>query len=79
MVDRAWLSGLLRTPCANSTLLCAARELGDVAADNLARDAVGIASRGVQPTEEVGESNRVSSLSVDRTIEQSRRLSPVRN
>jgi hypothetical protein len=44
MVDRAWLSGLLRTPRPDSTMLRASRELGDVAADSLPRDVVGIAS-----------------------------------
>lgn len=55
-------SGLLRTPRADSTLLRVSRELGDVAAHYLPRDVSGIASRGVQPTEEVREANRVSAL-----------------
>jgi hypothetical protein len=70
MVDRAWLSGLLRTPRADSTLLSTSRELGDVAANHLTRDVIGISSRGVQPTEEMCEANRVSALRVDRTIAQ---------
>ena len=70
MVDRAWLARLLRRPRADSTLLRTSRELGDVAADNLTRDVIGISSRGVQPTEEVREANRVSALRVDRTIAQ---------
>ena len=55
---------------ADSTLLGTFRELRDVDADSLTRDLVGIASRGVQPTEEVREANRVSALRVDRTIAQ---------
>src|SRR5579872_3045801 len=70
MVDRARLARLLRTPCANSTLLRAPRELGDVAADSLPRDMVGIASRGVQPTEKMREAQRVSPLRVDGTVAQ---------
>jgi hypothetical protein len=70
MVDRAWLSGLLRTPRADSTLLRASRELGDVDADSLTRDVVGISSRCVQPTEKMRESDRVRALRVDRTIPQ---------
>ena len=70
MVDRAWLARLLRRVRADSTLLRASRELGDVAANDLTRDVVGIASRGVQPTEEVREAQRVSALRVDRTIAQ---------
>ena len=77
MVDRAWPAALLRTPSADRTLLCASRELGDVAANNLPRDVIGIASRGLQPTEKVREANRVSALRVDRT--KSRKLSSVRN
>src|SRR5271170_5102424 len=60
MVDRAGLARLLGRSRANSTLLCTSRELSDVAANNLTRDAVGISSRGVQPTEEMREANRVS-------------------
>jgi hypothetical protein len=70
MVDRAWLARLLRRVRGDSTLLRTSRELGDVAADNLTRDVVGIASRGVQPTEEMREAQRVSALGVDRTIAQ---------
>ncbi len=70
MVDRAWLARLLRTKCADSTLLRALRELGDVAANDLTRDAVGISSRGLQPTEKMREAQRVSALRVDRTIAQ---------
>lgn len=70
MVDRAWLARLLRRLRANGTLLRASRELRDVDADSLTRDVVGIASRGVQPTEEVREANRVRALRVDRTIAQ---------
>ena len=70
MVDRAWLARLLRRVRADSALPRASRELGDVAADSLPRDVVGIASRGAQPTEEVREANRVSTLSIDRTIAQ---------
>jgi putative ubiquitin-RnfH superfamily antitoxin RatB of RatAB toxin-antitoxin module len=70
MVDRAWLARLLRTPRADSTLLRALRELGDVAANNLTRDTIGIFSRSAQPTEKVREANRVSTLRVDRTVAQ---------
>jgi len=70
MVDRAWLSRLLRRVRADSALPRALPELHDVDADSLPRDVVGIASRGVQPTEEVREANRVSALRVDRTIAQ---------
>jgi hypothetical protein len=68
MVDRAWLSGLLRIPRADSTLLRTSRELGDVDADSLTRDVVGISSRSVQPTEKMREANCVSALRVNRTI-----------
>ncbi len=68
MVDGAWLPGLLLTPRADSALLRASRELGDVAANDLTRDLVRIASRGVQPTEEMCKAQRVSALGVDRTI-----------
>jgi hypothetical protein len=70
MVDRAWLSGPRRTPRADSTLLRTSCERGDVDADNLTRDVVGISSRGVQPTEKMREANRVGALRVDRTITQ---------
>ena len=70
MVDRAWLSGLLRTPRADSTLLRTSRELGDVGTHSLTRDVVGISSRSVQPTEKMREANRVSAPRVDRTITQ---------
>ena len=70
MVDRARLARLLRRVRGDSTLLRTSRELGDVAADDLTRDVVRIASRGVQPTEKVREANRVSALRVDRTIAQ---------
>ena len=70
MVDRAWLSGLLCIPRADCTLCRASRELGDVDADSLTRDVVGISSRSVQPTEKMREANRVSALRVDRTITQ---------
>jgi hypothetical protein len=70
MVDRAWMSGLLRTPRANSALLRTSRELRDVDGDSLTSDMVGIAARGVEPTEKMREANRVSALRVDRTIAQ---------
>ena len=70
MVDRAWLARLLRKVRGDSTLLRAPCELGDVVANNLTRDVIGIASRSVQPTEKVREANRVSALRVDRTIAQ---------
>jgi len=70
MVDRAWLARLLRSVRADSALPRASRELRDVAADSLPRNVVGIASRGVQPTEEVREADRVSALRVDRIIAQ---------
>ena len=70
MVDRAWLARLLHRVLGDSTLLRTARELGDVAADDLTRDTVRIASRGVQPTEEMREAQRVSALRVDRTVAQ---------
>jgi hypothetical protein len=70
MVDCAWLALLLHTLCADSTLLGALCELGDVAGNNLTRNTIGIASRGVQPTEEVREAQRVGALRVDRTIAQ---------
>jgi hypothetical protein len=70
MVDRAWLARLLRTPSTDSTLLCTSRELGDVAANNLTRDVIRISFRGVQPTEEMREAQRISALRVDRTIAQ---------
>src|SRR5277367_6112970 len=69
MVDRAWLARL-RTVRGDSTLLRASRELGDVAANNLTRDLVRIASRGAQPTEKMCKSQRVRALGVDRTIAQ---------
>jgi putative ubiquitin-RnfH superfamily antitoxin RatB of RatAB toxin-antitoxin module len=70
MVDRAWLARLLRTPCADSTLLRTLRERVDVAANNLTRDTIGISSRSAEPTEKVREGNRVSALRVDRTVAQ---------
>ena len=70
MVDRAWLARLLRRLRADSTLLRTSRELGDVAANDLTRDAIGISSRSVQPTEKMRETDRVSALRVDRTIAQ---------
>ena len=70
MVDRARLARLLRRMRVDSTLLRTSGELGDVAADDLTRDVVRIASRGVQPTEEVREANRVSALRVDGTVAQ---------
>jgi putative ubiquitin-RnfH superfamily antitoxin RatB of RatAB toxin-antitoxin module len=68
MVNRPWLARLLRRVLGDSTLLRTTRELGNVAADNLTRDVIGIFSRGVQPTEEMREAQRVSALCVDRTI-----------
>jgi hypothetical protein len=70
MVNRAGLAWLLRRLRGNSTLLRASRELGDVVADRLTRDVLGISSRSVQPTEEMRETDRVSALRVDRTIAQ---------
>src|SRR5208282_25294 len=70
MVDRTWLARLLRRVRGDSTLLRTSRELGDVPADDLTRDMVRIASRGVQPTEEMCEAQCVSALGVDRTIAQ---------
>jgi hypothetical protein len=59
MVDRAWLARLLRRVRADSALPRASRELSDVAANDLTRDVVEIASRGVHPTEEMREAQRV--------------------
>jgi hypothetical protein len=70
MIDRAWLARLLRRVRADSALPRTSRELSDVAANNLPRDVIGIASRRVQPTEEMREANRISALCVDRTIAQ---------
>ena len=70
MVDGTWLARPLLRMRVDSTLLRASRELGDVAADDLTCDVVGIASRSAQPTEEVRKANRVSALGVDRTIAQ---------
>jgi len=70
MIDGAWFPGLLRTPHADSALLRASRKLADVAANDLTRDVVEVSSRGVQPTEEVREAQRVSALRVDRTVAQ---------
>ena len=70
MVDRAWLARLLRKVWGDSTLFRTSRELDDVAADDLTRDLVRIASRGAQPTEEMCKAQRVSALGVDRTIAQ---------
>jgi hypothetical protein len=70
MVDRAWLARLLRKVRGDSTLFRTSRELGDVASDDLTRDAIGIASRGAQPTKEMCKAQRVSALGVDRTIAQ---------
>ena|SRR5450755_1342849 len=68
MVDRAWLARRLRGVRDDSTRFRTFRECADVVANNLPRDVIGIVSRGVQPTEEVREANRVSALRVDRTI-----------
>jgi 5-formaminoimidazole-4-carboxamide-1-beta-D-ribofuranosyl 5'-monophosphate synthetase len=70
MVDRAWLARLLRSPRADSTLLRAPGERGDVATNSLTRDVFGISSRSVQPTEEMREAQSVGALCVDRTIAQ---------
>ena len=70
MVDRAWLAWLLPGVRADSALPRASRELGDVAANNLARDVIGISSRGVQPAKKMREAQRVSALRVDRAIAQ---------
>jgi hypothetical protein len=70
MVDRAWLARLLRRVRADSALPRTSRELGDVAANNLPRHVIGIASRGMEPTEEVRDTDRVSALRVDRAIAQ---------
>ena len=69
LIVRGW-RGFCAECARDSTLLRTSRELGDVAADDLTRDVVGIASRGVQPTEEMREAQRVSALRVDRTIAQ---------
>src|ERR1700678_843257 len=47
MIDREWLAWLLRGLHADSSLPSAPCELGDVVANDLTRDVVGIASRGV--------------------------------
>src|SRR5580704_8088293 len=70
MVDRPWLARFRRRMRADSALPRASRELGDINADSLTCDVVGIASRAAQPTEEVREANRISALRVDRTIAQ---------
>jgi hypothetical protein len=70
MVDRARPALLLRRVRGDSTLLRTSRELGDLATDDLTRDVVRIASRGVQPTEKVREANRVSALRLVGTITQ---------
>src|SRR5258708_3884129 len=53
VVDRAGLGRLFRRMRAESALPRASRELGDVAANNLPRDTIGISSRSAQPTEKV--------------------------
>jgi hypothetical protein len=68
VVDRPRLSCLLYTTRSYGALLAAARELGNVAADNLAGHMVWFSANVMQPTKEMRKPDGISALRVGGTI-----------